>query len=597
MGERIVISALAHPYISLLPISIAASSLRPAQSFAARVAVSSKPSSSLLAQARSQIASRHTFGESPSASLRAFGTSRLFRNTAPEEKIVAATPTPANGRKPRSFFRSLKRATYTIILAGVGTFAYYAYEGRHPPEQLPQDPSKKTVVVLGSGWGATSLLKGIDTEEFNVVVISPHNYFLFTPLLPSVTVGTLDGRSIVQPTRHTTRFKTRAVQVYEAEAEHVDPINKTVTFRDNSDIQGRVGSVTINYDYLVYSVGTENQTFGIEGVKKYGCFLKELGDAEKIRTKLMDCIETAALKGQTQEEIDRLLHMVVVGGGPTGIEYAAELRDFIESDLVRWYPEIGKKLRVTLIEALPNILPMFSQTLIKYTESTFKENSINILTKHMVRDVDAENVTVKTPSGEEQKIPYGLLVWAAGNTARPLTRQLMAALPEAQKNRRGLEVDDHMRLKGAEDSIFALGDATATAFAPTAQAAAQQGAYLARVFNQLARVDVLEHKLEKAKKEGASGAEIQGLERQIEKASRIRPFKYSHQGSLAYIGSDKAVADISFGGTQNFASGGVATFLFWRSAYFSMLFSLRNRSLVAADWLKVYLFGRDVSRE
>ncbi|SPC67534.1 probable NDE1 - mitochondrial cytosolically directed NADH dehydrogenase [Ustilago sp. UG-2017b] len=503
----------------------------------------------------------------------------------------------ANGKKRGGFFRGLKRTFYLVGLGTLVTYAYFVYQGRHPPDQLPQDPTKKTIVVLGSGWGATSLLKNIDTEEYNVVVISPHNYFLFTPLLPSVTVGTLDGRSIVQPTRHTTRFKTREVKVYEADCEYVDPINKTVTFQDRSEVKGSVSKATIPYDYLVYSVGTENQTFGIQGVQKHACFLKELNDAEKIRARLIDCVESAAIKGQSDEEIDRLLHMVVVGGGPTGIEYAAELRDFVESDLIRWYPEVANKLRVTLIEALPNILPMFSQTLIKYTESTFKENSIDILTKHMVKDVDDRDVLVKTPSGQEKKIPYGLLVWAAGNTARPLTRQLMSALPEAQKNRRGLEVDDHMRLKGAEDSIFALGDATATQFAPTAQAASQQGAYLARVFNQLARLHLLEHRLEAAKKNNADASELNGLERQIEKAAKIRPFKYTHQGSLAYIGSEKAIADIPLLGNNQIASGGVVTFMFWRSAYVSMLFSLRNRSLVAADWFKVFLFGRDVSRE
>ncbi|EST04775.1 Pyridine nucleotide-disulfide oxidoreductase, FAD/NAD(P)-binding domain protein [Kalmanozyma brasiliensis GHG001] len=560
----------------------------PSTSVAAAVA-STAPSSAIASQTRNIFWTRSRKNDKTEAVVKAAAS-----------EVQAQLPPPntnGNGKKKGGFFRKLRRTFYVISIGGLGTYAYFVYQGRHPPEQLPQDPTKKTIVVLGSGWGSTSLLKNIDTEEYNVVVISPHNYFLFTPLLPSVTVGTLDGRSIVQPTRHTTRFKTREVKVYEADCEYIDPVNKTVTFEDSSEVKGSVSKVTIPYDYLVYSVGTENQTFGIEGVKKHACFLKELNDAEKIRGRLIDCVESAAIKGQSEEEIDRLLHMVVVGGGPTGIEYAAELRDFVESDLIRWYPEVANKLRVTLVEALPNILPMFSQTLIKYTESTFKENSIDILTKHMVKDVDDRDVLVKTPSGEDKKIPYGLLVWAAGNTARPLTRQLMASLPEAQKNRRGLEVDDHMRLKGAEDSIFALGDATATQFAPTAQAASQQGAYLARVFNQLARLHVLEDKLATAKKSNADAAELSGLERQIEKAAKIRPFKYSHQGSLAYIGSEKAIADIPLLGNNQIASGGVVTFMFWRSAYMSMLFSLRNRSLVAADWFKVFLFGRDVSRE
>lgn len=111
---------------------------------------------------------------------------------------------------------------------------------RHPGPQLPFDPEKKTIVVLGSGWGAMSLLKTLDTTHYNVVcvnllswvshglysclqvVISPKNFFLFTPLLPSVAVGTLSPRSIIQPIRFTTRHKSRAVKVIEAEAQSVD---------------------------------------------------------------------------------------------------------------------------------------------------------------------------------------------------------------------------------------------------------------------------------------------------------------------------------------------------------------------------------------
>lgn len=87
---------------------------------------------------------------------------------------------------------------------------------------------------------------------------------------------------------HTTRFKRRAVQVYEAEAESIDVQNKTVTFEDKSEIKGHLGSITVPYDYLVYAVGSENQTFGIQGIREHACFLKELGDAVQIRTRLMD---------------------------------------------------------------------------------------------------------------------------------------------------------------------------------------------------------------------------------------------------------------------------------------------------------------------
>jgi NADH:ubiquinone reductase (non-electrogenic) len=94
---------------------------------------------------------------------------------------------------------------------------------------------------------------------------------------------------------------------------------------------------------------------GIPGVKEHSCFLKEVADAQRIRKRIMDCCETATFKDQSPEERKRLLHMVVVGGGPTGVEFAGELQDFFENDLKTWMPEIADEFRVTLVEALPSV--------------------------------------------------------------------------------------------------------------------------------------------------------------------------------------------------------------------------------------------------
>ncbi|KAI9492562.1 hypothetical protein BDB00DRAFT_430624 [Zychaea mexicana] len=500
--------------------------------------------------------------------------------------------TAAATKKPFSKWRALKNVVKYGLVASVAYGTYTMYDQRHPPEQQGEiDPSKKTIVVLGSGWASTSFLKAIDTEQYNVVVVSPRNYFLFTPLLPSCTVGTIDVRSLVEPIRFITRHKSRQVRVVEAECTDVDPERKVITITDNSDIKGQASTSELSYDYLIVGVGAMNQTFGIKGVEQYGCFLKEVWDAQKIRTKVMDCIETAAFPGQSSEEIERLLHMVVVGGGPTGIEYAAELHDFLVDDLTAWYPELAGKVKITLVEALPNVLPAFSKQLIDYTESTFKEQNINIHTKTMVKEVCEKEIVVQRPDGTKDTIPYGLLVWATGNTTRPLVRNLMARYPEHQNIRRGLAVDDWLCMEGTKE-IFALGDASATKYAPTAQVAAQQGKYLARVFAQLASQETLEAEVAAATSEDEKAKKM----RKLQKAKDIKPFHYSHQGSLCYIGSDKAIADLPFG-PGNVASGGVATYAFWRSAYISNLFSTRNRTLVITDWLKKTILGRDISRE
>ncbi|KAH8801646.1 hypothetical protein F5884DRAFT_757295 [Xylogone sp. PMI_703] len=491
----------------------------------------------------------------------------------------------APAKKPRRFrfFRWAWRLTYISLIAGGAYLGYGVYETRHPEEQFEPDPSKKNLVILGTGWGAVSLLKKLDTENYNVIVISPRNYFLFTPLLPSCTTGTVEHRSIMEPIRAITRQKKAAVKFYEAEATKIDPQRKIVMIDDNSEIKGATNKTEVSYDMLVVSVGAENATFGIPGVREHSCFLKEIGDAQRIRKKIMDCVETAAFKDQSPEEVERLLHMVVVGGGPTGVEFAGELQDFFDQDVKKLIPEIRDKLHVTLVEALPNVLPMFSKQLIDYTESTFKEEKITIKTKTAVKKVTDKYIEAEVtgPDGKKttETLPYGLLVWATGNAVRGIVKDLMAQIPAQKDSKRGLAVNEYLVVQGTKD-IWAVGDCAVAGYAPTAQVASQEGAFLARLFNTMAKTEEIEKKIQDLSSSlnlspGNSAEiakEIESHEKQLKRIKDIKPFHYTHQGSLAYIGSDRAVADVSWL-NGNFASGGGLTYLFWRSAYLSMCFS------------------------
>jgi NADH:ubiquinone reductase (non-electrogenic) len=252
---------------------------------------------------------------------------------------------------------------------------------------------------------------------------------------------------------------------------------------------------------------------------------------------------------------------------------------------------------------------MFSKQLIDYTEKTFKEEAITIRTKTVVKKVTDKFIEaeITNPDGTKslQQIPYGLLVWATGNAVRPLVKDLMNQLPAQKDSRRGLLVNEYLVVKGTEN-IWAVGDCAVANYAPTAQVAAQEGAFLARLFNTTAKTTEFETELADLSEEQgkvANGeprdkifARIKEVQRRLRRVKQMGPFEYSHNGSLAYIGSEKAVADISwFSG--NLATGGTMTYLFWRSAYLSMCFSTRNRVLVMMDWIKAKVFGRDVSRE
>ena len=252
----------------------------------------------------------------------------------------------------------------------------------------------------------------------------------------------------------------------------------------------------------------------------------------------MDCCETATFKDQNPEEIKRLLHMVVVGGGPTGVEFAGELQDFFEEDLRKWIPEIKDNFHVTLVEALPNVLPMFSKHLIDYTEKTFNEEKITIRTKTMVKKVTDKFIEAEStgPDGKKhlEQIPYGLLVWATGNALRPVVRDLMSQIPAQKDSRRGLAVNEYLVVKGTEN-IWAVGDCAIANYAPTAQVASQEGAFLARLFNQLAKTEQIELELKKCsdeqekapskEKRDAVFEKIKDLQKRLRRVKQIGPLE------------------------------------------------------------------------
>jgi NADH:ubiquinone reductase (non-electrogenic) len=247
---------------------------------------------------------------------------------------------------------------------------------------------------------------------------------------------------------------------------------------------------------------------------------------------------------------------------------------------------------VTLVEALPNVLPSFSKQLIDYTESTFKEEKITIKTKTAVKKVTDKTIEAEFtgPDGKKsiEVLSYGLLVWATGNAVRPIVKDLMSKIAAQKDSRRGLAVNEYLVVQGTKD-IWAVGDCAVAGYAPTAQVASQEGAFLARLFNTMAKTEALESKISElstslnitTKDSAAVAHELEDLQKQLRRVRDIKPFHYTHQGSLAYIGSERAVADVTWY-NGNFATGGGLTYLFWRSAYLSMCFSSKLISKVVS---------------
>ena len=458
---------------------------------------------------------------------------------------------------------------------------------------------RPVVLVLGSGWAAHAFIKVIDTDAFEVVVVSPRNYFVFTPMLTSSVVGTVEFRSLLEPVR----VANPCVTYLEARCEQLDTGAKVATCAPAAALPG--GSrppFRVAYDVAVIACGEEPATLGVPGVAEHCCFLKEVSDAAALRRRIGECFDLAALPGCTDAEAEDLLHFLVVGGGATGVEFAAALAGFVRSDLAAKYaPALVAKARVTLLQSGDTILTQFDASLAAAATETLRAGGVEVRTRARVAAVRAGAVTLR--DGEED-IRCGLCVWAVGNAPRPLVTALRSALqPEAVAagGPGKLSVDPWLRALGARD-VLALGDCAMAAeragtlgAAPrlpaTAQVAAQQGAYAARLINRGFAL-------------GAAGLDAPPPHRSsptppLGPASSAReaaqPFEFLSLGLLAALGDDDALTQLDAGGLQLRLSGRVAAAL-WRSVYLTKQVSLRNRVLILFDWAKTRVFGRDLSQ-
>lgn len=321
--------------------------------------------------------------------------------------------------------------------------------------QDPLQKKKKKIVILGTGWGGISFLKTLDCKLFDVQIVSPRNYFVFTPLLPSVTVGTVEARSVTEPIRRIIRKKD--AEFHEAECIKIDPENKQVICKDVSELDfERKPEFALDYDYLVIAVGATSNTFGTKGVDEYCRFLKDVEDAEKIREQVVDIFETASLPHLSPEVRRNLLSFVVVGGGPTGVEFSAELHDLVHEDLLCLYPHLKDNVTITLVQSGDHILNTFDKRISQFAEKKFQRDGVHVKIGCRVLEVTNKHIRFKSKdTGQLVDVPYGMIVWSTGIRTRPVITDFMKQI--RQENRRVLATDEWLRVKNCE-GVYALGD-------------------------------------------------------------------------------------------------------------------------------------------
>ncbi|CBZ51049.1 nadh dehydrogenase, related [Neospora caninum Liverpool] len=502
-------------------------------------------------------------------------------------------------------------------------------------------PTQK-VVVLGTGWASVNFFRHLDPNIYDVTVISPRNYFTFTPLLPSVCAGTLSPLSCIEPVRSLTYRKGRKVaDFYEAHCTDVDFKNRIVACDSR---QG--GHFKLKYDYLVIAVGSETNTFGIKDVAANAFFLKEVEHAMAIRKKVMNNFELAALPQTPEKERDRLLHFVIVGGGPTGVESAAEFADFIKEDMSKYFPQLIPHVSISLIEGGSRLLGTYPPDISAFAEKTLRDElHVKLLLRSTVVGVDANSVRyVSTEAGaskEPKEMLHGFLLWASGVGEVPLVKKIVAQnypQTDGKSRLRGLPVDPQFRLLN-QPNVYALGDCAAIApprladaaqelFSkagagePTPQWLRHQIPVLSQQFPQLSPLKFNFDKLESnerlpadrfksflaeidaayrppaptaqnARQEGIYLAQVFNQFPHPEEKANAPAFQETWSGSLAYVGSGQAVAHLPYFTIK----GGSLSLPFWKAVYTQMQITWRSRTICLFDWLKTFFAGRDVGRD
>ncbi len=352
---------------------------------------------------------------------------------------------------------------------------------------------------------------------------------------------------------------------YEGRVKNIDPYGKIVNLWGSGDKRG----ISLHYDFLVVALGSETNFFGMSDLKRNAYQMKTLIDAVMVRNRIIDMLEQA--ENEKNPILKKsLLTFVLVGGGFAGIETAGEIMDLL-LDVRKYYPNIKREdIKVVVLEALPNILPGFTESLAKFAQEKLVENGIEIRLKTAVTSFDGDEVMIKKLVDEDKNDNESLIssirtktvIWTAGVTpVNTIKRSLF------KTNKGKIMVDDTLEVFDFP-GVFAIGDCalfmdpnTKRPYAPTAQIAEAQAKACAYNLHALIR--------------------NQGKKK----------FVYESKGQMAIIGKRSGIA--SFLGMN---IHGLIAWILWRNIYLSKIPTWDKRFRVFLDWTADIFFDRDISR-
>ena len=403
---------------------------------------------------------------------------------------------------------------------------------------------KPHVVIVGGGFGGLLCAKSLRRKEVQVTLVDKTNHHLFQPLLYQVATAALSPGDIAMPIRAVFR-NDKNIEVFLEEVTVVDQKNQKVICKDGRQL---------TYDYLVMAPGSRYNYFGHDQWEENAPSVKSLGDALRIRERILFSLEKAEELKNTEEQKPYLTY-VIIGGGPTGVETAGAISDLVKRNMIRDYRHIDpNNTRVFLMEAGPRLLTAFPEKLSEKARKDLEKMGVNVMLNTPVtqvkrHEVFANDQIYRTPN----------IIWAAGVKASPLLSTLNAEMDKSGR----VKVSNELRLPD-DPRIFVIGDSALfidprnnrplPALAPVAM---QQGRYVAKVI--------------------LSGMEV----------GHYKPFVYIDKGNLATIGRVKAIAEI---GTLKLS--GFAAWITWVFVHIFFLIGFRNRFRVMAEWTWYYLTFR-----
>jgi NADH:ubiquinone reductase (H+-translocating) len=410
----------------------------------------------------------------------------------------------------------------------------------------PVKSSNMKLIIIGGGFGGLKLARKLNNKPgFDITLIDRHNYHQFQPLFYQVATAGLDASNISFPLRKVFQ-NSKNVKIRLAEVQAIDTTAKKV--------QTDIGC--FDYDVLVIATGADTNFFANTNLSTYAFPMKSTVEALQIRNNLLNNFEEATIE-KDDAKLESLMNIVIVGGGPTGVELSGAIADMKRFQLPKDYPEIDfSKMKIYLLEGTAKTLAAMSEKSSVASREYLEKLGVTVLTNTLLQDYDGEKVTMKDGTCIKTK----MVIWAAGikgNVPEGIDKNLIA-----RGNR--IKIDRQCRVTGFED-VYAIGD-VAYMEEPAWPNGHPQVAPVA-----MQQADLIADNLKRIEMRSSN--------------KTIKEFAYNDKGSMATVGRNLAVVDVPY---PKLHFGGFFAWMIWMGLHLMLILGVKNRFFVFCNWLYNY---------